>query len=215
MSMTAGYACLTCRTYAPNIGDFGLLGAPDIRPLAEVTGVPFCSGGTPSFGYFYEPLRGIGIQKQDLDEFAAWLTAHAGHDITVELNGENEALNALVAKHPEMGEEASRIWNEAEARSKASFDAGRIVQGTYGATCLQCQQEIAAEETDIMAPFDPFQPTAAALDLFTTRWAEPDSMFAHRLYGALEAYTFLPDYINFLKTHRGHPIEVSFIPRAQ
>ena len=215
MSMTAGYACMTCRKHAPYIGDFGMLGAPDIRPLAAVSDVPFCSGATPSFGYFYEPLRGVGIRRHDLDEFAAWLTEHAGHDVTLQLNGENEALNALEAKHPEMREDSMRAFDEAQQRLQALFDSGRIVQGTYGATCVQCQEESVTEEPDQLVPFDPFRPSAEALDLFTTRWADPENIFGHRLYGALDMHTFLPEYVEFLRMHRGHPIEVRFTPQVE
>jgi len=44
------------------------------------------------------------------------------------------------------------------------------------------------------------------------RSGEVESMFAHRLYGAIDFTTFVPAYVELLNTHRGHPIEVSLTP---
>jgi hypothetical protein len=211
--MTAGYFCLTCRRHAPNVGYYGLLGAPDIRPLAEVRGVKFCEGGTPTFGYLVEPLAGMGIRKPDLERFTEWLRQHAGHEITVDLNGENEQLRALTAADPQIDDEAQSMWRQERETLEGGLASGGLAVGQYAAACRQCDDIIEADEPDVMTPYSPFQPDTAVREMFLARWAEPDSMFAHGMSGSLEMYTFLPDFIGFLTKHRGHPIEVRFTPR--
>jgi hypothetical protein len=154
----------------------------------------------------------MGIRKPDLAAFASWLQEHDGHEVTVDLNGENAAVQALLQADPEIDQVALAMWREARESVERQVESGALAWGTYGAACLQCRTEIQAAEPDVMAPYAPFQPDTAARHMFLTRWATPDSMFAHGMFGALEPYEFLHDYVPFLSGHRDHPIEVRFTP---
>lgn len=207
MSATAGFWCLTCRCHGPIVGDFGFLGAPDIK--ARTDGRLSSSDAkavTPTFGYFYDVLAGVGIWRPDLDDFAAWLREHEGHDFALDFNGENADLRALDAD-PDVRAQTNALWDDLDDRRARGLEDGTLVRGIYTVRCQECGDVVAAQNSDVLRPIRDWQPTPDAVRAFAERWRDAEDMY--RVDGALDQYEFLPELIAFFDAHTGHDLRFS------
>jgi hypothetical protein len=207
MSQTAGIACLTCREHGPLVGDYGYLGLPGIEPLRVST----ASGGDegmPSFGFLYEGLAAVGLQRFDLDECAAWLRRHAGHRLALDVEGNNDEVVEL-EEDETVGEAAEKLWEGAEERLKAALKSGEYRLARHKVACPGCKVDLVSSEPE---PFRAFQPRTLGKEQagqFLERWGQTDDCWTYRLYGAVDPFEgYMQAVIPFVEKHAEHGLVV-------
>ena len=195
MSIALGVDCVDCRVLAPNVGDYGFLGAPVLEPLetAEGPGAPM-----PSFGYFYEGLDCIGIRPYDLVVLREFLLAHQGHQVRV---GEGEGVDS---KTVHAGLKAQKA--EKARRTKS----GEFKTLVFEVSCEKCNARMAAPEAELLQAAEPFSPSGEAISTFLARWERPpDDGWNHGLMGIVDPFEpFMEDLLAFLNKHRRHKLLV-------
>jgi hypothetical protein len=220
VSITVGTVCVTCRKWAPSVGDFGYLGEPSLIVSDQIdTGY---GEVMPSFEYFYEALRGVGILPYDLHRFWEFLVAHEGHFLFMSAGHERlDQLPPEVAAYRR--ERAEKKDNSDlmdcrafEAEREQRVDAGEFVSSIYEMMCTRCGDKHTASTPEVLRAASPLTVSPEAAAIFVERWGVyPDGGWNHRLMGIVDPYeTFMEKLVDFVRTHGTHGLRASVLTPA-
>jgi hypothetical protein len=218
VSITVGTVCLTCKKSAPNVGDFGQLGEPSLVVSKQIHNGRKPGEFGPSFEYFYEALRGIGIFPYDLHRFREFLAAHEGHFLFTYAETEFERPEFLPEEvveweraqaedgYPSLEEDD--VFEEEQERRVA---AGEFVMAGYEMMCTRCGVQHSTSSPELLRAARPLDVSPEAAAIFVERWGVyPDEGWNHRLMGIADPYEpFMEELIDFVRTHGTHGLRAS------
>ena len=214
MSVQLGYACITCRKGAPNVGDGGILGTPSLD-LAEDSsvGIPDGYGPMPSFGLLYAGLFAIGLLPHDIERCHEFLTEHAGHRLF--LDGELDGpVPDDVRDYQDVDSFDAAEWKQEKQAREARVAAGEFVEAYFALSCDACGSEVRASGADLLKAHPGKRILPADSQAFLTAWNRgPDEGWCHRLMGIVDPWEpFLPALVAFVETHAAHELTAQIAP---
>lgn len=206
MSVPVGVTCLDCKELAPNVGDGGHLGAPELAAVAEcdVDGEQM-----PSFGYLYDPLVAFGLRRYDLEAFREFLIRHQGHRFR--LSAEDDAPRAAEPPDDRMKhiERLHRQFKREGDETRRRTASGEFRNAVYELRCVRCAVALASDEVELLRAFEPFKISREAVLMLAERWGRPpDDGWNYRLCGLVDPFEhFMQQLLEFLESHRDHDLE--------
>ena len=159
MGVTFVVVCEKCGVDAPEVGDFGYIGAPSLELRGR-------RDGLQSFGFIYEGLEAIGAVTQEIEAFKTFLDEHRGHPIAqIGDGGELEE---------ELDEDAGSESDAdapvpAPARAKPFRFTRRFREIFHELHCETCHETRRSSESAALRPFEPFAVSADRIKLFRER----------------------------------------------
>lgn len=188
--------CVACDVAAPEIGDGGMLGWPSLadgwhdgaEPYENEDGDVVVPGPAPCFGRLYEALRRIELVPVAVEDFAAFLRDHDGHDVRLFSDMDDDAPCGGADFAP---------------------DADRATSnGPWTVTCRETGETFESPIDDFVA-FTPRALSCADVDAFTSRVREvlKGDDYHHPPY-SIDPTDVLAPLLSFFDRHRGKPLEV-------
>lgn len=189
MSVTFSAYCRRCGVAAPELGDFGYVGLPLLRPRAK--------RGLLAFGTIYQGLAGMGMVTAELAAFLAFLQAHDGHPITQSADGIEEDFDDDASETPK--------------RLKAfRFKLARQVEGQHELACEKCDTAFRSSSSERFAAFKEFRPSAEALRLFVANFLKADDENFYHVAGF--PFDDRDELAHVLAKHGRHGLVVRLVP---
>jgi hypothetical protein len=202
MSPDLEFRCVDCKCIAPDLGG-GYLGTVASHDVNE----PDPRRGA-TFGYYYQPLRLLGICPYNLHAFWEFLEAHAGHRVCVAGAVDDDGVFAEDLYWERDDEQAENAidedierWDERRAERIAS---GEFVSAVYQVLCEPCGESFMAPRADVIRQFEPLAVTDDAVHMFLGRWASPGkAVEAEWLLSIVDpAEPFIDGLAQFLRKHQ-------------
>jgi hypothetical protein len=211
MSIQLGFACVTCKRLAPNMGDGGFLGAPTLDVSEESRVGAFADEPMPSFGLLHGGLAAVGLLPYDIERNREFLVEHAGHRLSIMGDGvDGEDAFEADDDDDSIGEEMDALDAERERR----VAAGEFKEAYFAVSCAACRAELGATEAELLKAEAGKKISQADAQTFIAAWdRSPDDGWNHRLMGIVDPFeSFMPDLVQFLKSHAAHGLSSQLLP---
>jgi HEAT repeat protein len=183
VSVTYSIRCDECKTDAPEIGDFGYIGSPNLDPKRR-----------GSFGYIYQGFEALGILPAELEDFKLFLERHRGHRI--------RSSPELLRPDEQVGYQESP-----EGRRKTKprrIKRGRFAKASYEIKCKPCSAIFTSLDFAPMRPFEPFEISAERIRVFRKHVLSCEDDIYRVGHLLLDPRGELADLDAFLREHEGH-----------
>lgn len=176
--------CRRCGVGAPEVGDFGYIGAPTLGERKR--------GGLLPFGAIYQGFAALRMVTVELAAFKAFLDAHPGHPI---------------AQRSDLGEEDFDAEEEKARPGRLKpfrFRSDRFVEGFYELTCDKCKETVRANSSDHVQPFEEFAVIGDDIALFQANVVRGSSDNFYRVGGF--PFDDVEAFGQFLRAHGRHGV---------
>lgn len=167
MGVTFGVVCERCGVEAPEVGDFGYIGAPSLELRKR-------RDGLQSFGSIYEGLEAIGVVTQEIEAFKTFLDEHRGHPIA--LYGDGVDVEEELDEDAETEADADTPA-PAPARAKPFRFTRKFREIFHELHCETCHETRRSSESAALRPFEPFAVSADRIKHFRERVVRTDSLY--------------------------------------
>jgi len=187
VGVTAQPLCRTCGSSAPKVGDFGYVGYPTLDDSSDE------ANGMASFGFLHRGYASLGIRFLELDLLHGWLEEHAGHDVTLSMEG-HEIGSGRAYKLPPPSLRVGRPDPAAYARS------------FFELRCQRCDKAHRTKSSYLLLPADGVVGPADARR-FQDRVLEAETESFHRCFGLLDPWSDeFQGLGSFLREHQRHTL---------
>jgi HEAT repeat protein len=192
MGVTFTTYCRRCAVEAPEMGDFGYVGAPALGRGRK-------KGGLTPFGVIHDGFAALRMITPELAAFRAFLDEHGAHPLV---------------QASDLGEDLDRDESAPPpSRLKRFCHRARSVDGTYELACAQCAEAVRSAVSRIV-PFEEFSPGAGEIERFRANVVRAGEDNFYKVGGF--PYDDVPALDAFLKAHRAHDLRarIARAPRA-
>jgi hypothetical protein len=216
MSIQLGYACVTCKRLAPNVGDGGYLGAPTLD-VAEETTVGILGGeGMPSFGLFYAGLAALGLLPHDIERAREFMAEHAGHRLFItggDVDGD-DVPDDLREFEEDENDNIPEEMDALDAERERRVASGEFIEGHFAVSCAACRSELKSTDAELLKAREGKTVSQADARTFVAAWDRaPDDGWNHRLMGIADPYeSFMPELVEFVRKHAAHGLASRILP---
>ncbi|MDJ0782245.1 MAG: hypothetical protein QNJ22_09750 [Desulfosarcinaceae bacterium] len=189
MGVACSTYCLDCNIAAPEIGDQGMMGQPNLTDekfANEDWGIT-----TYNFGWFHAGLKAISLRPYTVEAYCAFLEAHQGHRVELSTDHDDES--------PHLD------WDQLE---RYPFDGDGFVRAYYELTCPQTGETVTTSYKENFKIFEARTLTSAEIALALSKLIDsPDCADAfHNPPACVDPYDDLGRIGAFLKAHQDQPI---------
>jgi HEAT repeat protein len=185
--------CTLCGVEAPEVGDFGFIGAPSLETKRS-------KKGTHPFGYLYAGFAALGLLTEEIEAFKAFLEAHHGHKLHRYDDAGGEELG-----EEEDGDDGAGSVSPSKPTRKFTFKKGKFVEAFHELACEECGEVYRGSSSEKLRPFEPMPLTRERVTLFETNCGDIES-HTYRVGGF--PFEDIDPIARFLRKHSGHAVVV-------
>jgi hypothetical protein len=198
MSVYCRTYCLDCLVIAPEIGDGGFIGNPDMNSAKNTDS----DEEMENFGYIYEGLAALQILTDDVEAYKSFLKVHQGHRVIISSDHDEEHPKEL------QGEMYDKLTD-------FEFTDDDFEEGHYVISCVTCGTEFFSTDSEKVRIFTPFKPTRNQINTFLSHTVEIDDVNFHRPSSLIHPFEDLEEIAAFLEEHEGHDLLISLKKQLQ
>jgi len=185
VGVTYSLECLNCGVTAPEVGDFGHIGAPTLGTTAK-------RNALRPFGQIYAALEAVGLLTEELESTKAFLGAHKGHRVKLLGDGEAEGDD----------EDEGDFEGDAGGEGGRQFRwrKGKFVEAFHVIECAKCGESLRSPDSLRLRPFSRKTLTAEDAKSFLAGAGGVDD----HVYRVGPPFGSLDNLLLFVAKHRAH-----------
>ena len=215
MSIAFAVTCLTCKAWAPEVYSSGFLGVPQLAPEEHVPVDEPLEDPIPSFGFFFDGLRAVGLEPYDLVRFHEFLAAHDGHRVALLSDHDDRAKQPddLVAFLDDARTPSRRgALEAADAERETRTASGEFINARYEVTCATCGASHTSGEFELLRATGRKSIDLGDAAVFLKAWNRDPGFPCWNMYlaGVADPHQpFMEQLVAFVRAHGVHGLRAT------